>query len=204
MNQTEFCIFFQNFVFEKISQNPSGHYIIIMPRRCGKTRILLRLAEHFGNVHAHTSGLRIFETFKTYHKEDSRFYLMDDIQQVFDFEGLQIPDQNWPFDLHVNTSSDGDSFNFKNFRTINYGNSFYFAHTSFPYVLKDRVKRAILCFLCIWRFNKRSYMINIPREIVLLISEMIWTTVYDGSWETFKLISKENRVLVSKKRKTTK
>jgi predicted AAA+ superfamily ATPase len=72
----------QNNVIAKILSEKEGIYTICLPRRHGKTRMLLQLAEALKPVHVITTGTRSIGVFEPYIDVESSILLVDEVEHV--------------------------------------------------------------------------------------------------------------------------
>jgi hypothetical protein len=145
-------------IFNFIVQNPTGHYIVEMPK--GESRLLfLKLDNHFG--------------------EDNKIRLLEHVRMRINNEHVLC------VDMSSHPARIIERVHQRTYRRIHLNENVSVYHNSFYRVLHNRTRSALLCFLCIHRF--RETLNTIPFEIMYMIVKIIWKSKHDNCWEPFLL-----------------
>lgn len=78
----QLVIEWQNDVIDKIVSDQKGKYNLCLPKRHGKTTMLLKLANFFGKVHVITPCEKILKPFKEFLSEESDILLIEEAEYV--------------------------------------------------------------------------------------------------------------------------
>jgi hypothetical protein len=173
----------QDRIYNFIIKNPTGHYVGQMKK--GKTHLISKLKCQFKDVtHCCIVPKGHLRDFKKYNYSliNNGSVGQINIKALLVDNGSVCEDNSYDLNVHV---LDFFYFNLSEFRCVHFNKHLTVYHRSFRHVLRNRARLAILCFLCIRHF--RETLKYIPKEIIYMISKMIWKSKHDDCWEPFLL-----------------